>query len=283
MKLKKICGDTHYIPGITNVMVYDDIMVDPSNNENVDWDNIKLNFNMALVTHGHTDHFWNGAKLRKTGTKIYAPRDERGFMENPSVNTSGIFNWARPPESMLPWFFKGVPCPVDGTLEDIDDLPLETFPLPGHTQWQTGFLTPDGVLMVSDAIVTKKIWDTKRMVFYTTPYDAKNTLKAIMDSDAEWVLASHADLMTGDEAAELAEINIRGIDSIEAAVIDALEGGEYSTEEMVSRVGVALNVRCDFSMHLIVVTTVRAFLHALYETGKAEYVLRDHRIMWRLR
>jgi glyoxylase-like metal-dependent hydrolase (beta-lactamase superfamily II) len=281
LKPVKISGDTFYVPGITNACIYKDIMIDPGNNENINWDDTGLKFRIALVTHGHTDHFWNGVKLRKNGTKIFAPRDERAFIENPSVNTSGIFNWARPPDSMLPWFFKGVPCPVDGNIENIESLSITPVPLPGHTQWQTGFMTPDGVLIVSDAIVSKKIWDTKKVVFYTAPDDAKKTLKAIMDSDAEYVLGSHTELLPMDHAVELAEINIKGIDMLESAILSAINGKELSTEEATGRIGKELGVREDLSMHLILVTTVKAFLHSLYEKGIADYELKGHRIMWR--
>ena len=282
MKPVKITGDTCYVPGITNVMIYKDVMVDPSNNENIDWDNID-GFGSAFITHGHTDHFWNGAKLRSKGTKIYAPRDERGFIENTELNTNGIFCWAKPPDSMLPWFFKGNPCPVDGTIESLEDMPLKAVPLPGHTQWQVGYMTPDGVLMVSDAVVTEKIWETKRMVYYTSPMLARDTLEYIMDSDAEWILPSHGELMSKDDAIELCEVNLHGIRSIEKAVVEVLGRGESSTEDMVYGVAMKLKVRNDFSMHLIAETTVRSFLHMLYNRGVVDYRLIDHKVLWKMK
>ena len=72
LKPVKVTGDTFYIPGITNVCLYKDYLIDPSNNENVDWDS-PMPVKTALISHCHTDHFWNGAKLHARGVKTYAP------------------------------------------------------------------------------------------------------------------------------------------------------------------------------------------------------------------
>ncbi len=278
MKRVHISGDTYYVPGITNVCLYRDYMIDPSNNENVDWDH-PPEVKYALVSHLHTDHFWNGAKMRAAGAKVYAPRCERSAIENTDINVNGNFCWAVPPEGMRPWYFTSVSCPVDGAIDELD-MPLKVVPLPGHTQWQVGFLTPDNVLAAADAIVTKKVWDTKRIVYYTSPDDARRSLEYIRDCGADYVIPSHCSLLSKDEAAELAEVNLKGIDMLEEAVLKVLGREERTTEEMVSGTGCALKIRDDFTMNIVVETTVRAFLFMLSRQNRVRYQLRQHKVYW---
>lgn len=278
MEPANISGDTCYVPGITNVLFYKDCLVDPGNCENIDWDN-PPRVRLAAITHLHSDHFWNGAKLHSAGTKIYASRSERSAIENTDVNTNGSFCLAVPPQSMLSWFFKKVCCPVDGIIEELQ-WPLEAIPLPGHTQWQFGFMTPDGVLAAADALIAKKVWDTKKIVFYTSPADARRSLIHILDSGADYIMPAHGDLLNKDQAADLVAVNLRGIDMLEDLVLESLGKDERTTEEMVSSVACTLKMRDDFTMHSIAETTVRAFLHMLNEENRVRYELRGHKVYW---
>ena len=284
MKLVRISGDTYYVPGTTNVCVYGDYVVDPGKNDNVDWDHPEASFgrkiSVALISHGHNDHFWHAADMRKKGIRIFSPWGERPMIEDIDVHMNAFFLGVRPPEGMRPWYFKGTPCPVDGVLEDLN-MPLKAVPLPGHTEWQTGFMTPDGVLLAVDAIVDKKMWETKGIVYHTSIPDVRRSLHVIMDSDAEFVLPSHTPLLTKDDAVELAEINLKGIDRLEHIVMDSLDMEGVSTEEAVSRVCLALKLQENFTMHLVGETTVRAFLHDLFERKAVDYELKGHKVFWR--
>ncbi len=284
MKLVRIIGDTFYVPGMTNIGVYGDYVVDPGKNENVDWERPEVSFGrkfaIALITHGHNDHFWHAADMRNRGTKIYAPRDEWPIIENIDIHMNSFFLGVRPPEGMKPWYFKGTPCPIDGAVEELD-MPLKTMPLAGHTNWQQGFMTPDGVFFAADAIVDKKVWEKKGILYCTSIPDTRRSLKSIMDTDAEFVLPSHTPLLTRDEAVELADVNLIGLDRLEQIVLDALDQEGVSTEEAVSRVCLALQLKEDFNMHLVGETVVRAFLHDLNERKVVDYELTGHRVLWR--
>lgn len=284
MKLVKISGDTYYVAGMTNIGVYKDYVIDPGKNENVNWESPEVSFgrpfSKALITHGHTDHFWHAARLRCRGTKIYAPRGERPAIEKIEHNMNGFFYWIEPPMSMRPWYFRGTPCPVDGFVEELE-MPVKVMPLPGHTDWQAGYLTPDGVLMAGDAIIAKAVWDTKGIVYCNDIARARQSLRDIIDSDAEWVLPSHTELLTKEAAVELAGANLDGMDALERLIIDCLDQNGVSIEMLVCQVCCRLKMKDDFSVHLVGETTVRAFLHSLYAAGAVDYELKSHRVLWR--
>jgi glyoxylase-like metal-dependent hydrolase (beta-lactamase superfamily II) len=286
MKLVKIVGDTYYVPGLTNVGVYGDYVIDPGKNENIDWERPDLSFGKnipyALITHGHNDHFWHASDLRSKGTMIYAPAGERPMIESIDIHVNGFFLWVKPPEGMKPWYFRGKPCPVDGPVEGLE-MPLKIIPLTGHTDWQAGYMTPDGVLVAGDALAAKKAWEKAGIVYNTNIPQTRRTLLSLMDTDADRVLPAHTELLDREEAVELAEINLRGLDREESAVLDALENDGCSTETIVSKVCQAFSLKDEFNVHLVGETVVRAFLHALYEEGTVDYELKGHRVMWRKR
>jgi glyoxylase-like metal-dependent hydrolase (beta-lactamase superfamily II) len=286
MKLVRIAGDTYYVPGMTNIGVYKDYVIDPGKNDHVDWKHPEASFNRkinhALITHGHDDHFWHAADLRNSGARVYAPAGERKFIEDIDAHAKGFFMWVRPPEGMKPWYFRGTSCPTDCIVEAVE-MPLEVVPLPGHTEHQVGYMTPDGVLIAADALVDKRTWATQGIFYYTDIPDARRTLKGIMDTDAEWVLSTHTELLTAEKAAELAEANLQGLDRLGQIVLDAIGKDSSSTESVVGKVCLSLNMKDEFSVHLVGETTVRAFLHALYESGSIGYELKGHKVMWHVK
>jgi glyoxylase-like metal-dependent hydrolase (beta-lactamase superfamily II) len=288
MKLVHIAGDTFYVPGMTNVCIYKDYVIDPGKNRHVDWARPEASFgrpiSRALVTHAHEDHFWHAGDLRDKGTAIYAPSGERAMIEDIAIHTNGFFLWVKPPEEMKPWYFRGRSCPVDGTVEGLE-MPLKVVPLPGHTDAQAGYLTPDGVLVAADSMVAKDVWDTTGIFYFTDVPETRRTLKGIMDNTAgaDWVLPTHTELLTPGQAAELAEVNMRGLDRLERLVLDAAGQKGASTEAVTTRVCLALDMKDEFSVHLVGETIVRAFLHSLYEAGAIDYELKGHQVLWRVR
>lgn len=284
MKPVNIAGDTYYIPGMTNVGVYKDYVIDPGKNGHVEWSCPETSFgtqiSRVLITHGHEDHFWHANDLRKTGAMVYSPAGERPMIENIAVHIHGFFLWVKPPIGMKPWYFRGKSCPVDGHVEELD-MPIKVVPMPGHTDCQVGYMTPDGVLMAADALVAKDVWETDGIFYNTNIPDTKRTLKDIMDTDADWVLPTHTELLTREQASELAQENLKGLDRFELLVIEAIGENGASTESITSDVCLALNMKDEFSVHLVGETMVRAFLHALYEAGTVDYELKGHKVIWK--
>ncbi len=283
MKLVKITGDTYYVPGMTNVGVYKDYVIDPGKNENVDWERPEYSFGrkfaFALITHGHDDHYWNASVLRSKGTGIYAPAGERPMIECADLHMKGFFLWVKPPEGMKPWYFKAAAMPDRWNGRSLE-MPLKVVPLPGHTDCQTGYMTPDGVLMAGDALAAKKVWEKAGIVYNTNIPGTRQTLRDIMDTDADLVMPAHTEVLTKEQAVELAEINLKGLDRVERTVLDAIDKNGTSTEEIVSRVCLAFHMKDEFNFHLVGETIVRAFLHSLYESKVVDYELKGHKVLW---
>jgi glyoxylase-like metal-dependent hydrolase (beta-lactamase superfamily II) len=284
MKLVHVAGDTCYFPGMTNIGVYKDYVIDPGKNDLVDWKRPENTFggkiSCGLITHCHDDHFWHAADLRASGAKIYAPAVERPLIEDLEIHTKGFYQWVTPPDGMKPWYFRGTSCPIDGPVEELS-MPLEIVPMPGHTAGHVGYLTPDGVLFAADAMVAKDVWASAGIFYFTDIPGTRQTLRSLMDTDADWVLPTHTGLMTREEAVELADVNLKGLERLERLVIDAIGKNGTSTETITSKVCRALGMKDEFSVHLVGETAVRAFLHALYVDKAVDYELKGHRVLWR--
>ncbi|HTX43493.1 MAG TPA: MBL fold metallo-hydrolase, partial [Methanocella sp.] len=111
----------------------------------------------------------------------------------------------------------------------------------------------------------------------------RRTLKAIMDTDADWVLPAHAGPLSREDAAEAAEANLKGISRLERLVVGAMDGRGISAEDVVCDVSRELKLEDTFNVHLVAETVVRAMLHSLYEEGAADYELKGHKVLWRNR
>jgi glyoxylase-like metal-dependent hydrolase (beta-lactamase superfamily II) len=141
-------------------------------------------------------------------------------------------------------------------------------------------MTPDGVLIAADALVAKDVWETAGIFYFTNIPDTRRTLEGLMATDADLVLPTHTGLLTREEAVELANINLKGLDRLEQLVIDAIGKTGTSTEAITSKVCRALAMKDEFSVHLVGETAVRAFLHALYEAKSIDYELTGHKVLW---
>ena len=107
-------------------------------------------------------------------------------------------------------------------------------------------------------------------------------MKRLQGTDADWVMPTHVAPMTGEQASELAGVSLEGLDRLERIILDSMDKDGLSTETITSKACVALKIKDEFSIHLTGETTVRAFLHALYEAGTIDYELKEHRVLWRI-
>src|SRR5215469_3920407 len=116
-----------------------------------------------LVTHAHADHFGGAHYLvRQTGLKVYATRVEAAVMAGPILEPLYLFSGAQPPRELQQKFLLAKPCLADvilsGTEQSIEQIPVQLFPLPGHSLEQVG-LAYGETLFVGDAYLTPDILD----------------------------------------------------------------------------------------------------------------------------
>ena len=148
-----------------------------------------IEISTLLTSHFHRDHVGNHAALKaRFGCTVYMTPFAAALCGDPNnVRGTGY-------ESPLLTKARGggITCPADalfsteGVLE-VQGVRFTVLPLPGHSQEQVGFVTPDGAAYLSDTILSAPVVDALRIP-YCTDLQAKESLR---DLRAEAYILAH--------------------------------------------------------------------------------------------
>ena len=178
LELKKIKGNTFYIPSPANIGLYlqgnSAWLIDSGNDKEAGRQICKLlgseglEIKMIINTHSNADHAGGNSFIQqKTGCRIAATRLEAAFIENPLLEPAFLFG-GFPHSGIRNKFLMAQPSKVTDIFtagEKLPDTDLETFPLPGHFFDMAGIRTPDNVVFLADSLFSEHIVN-KYSVFY---------------------------------------------------------------------------------------------------------------------
>ena len=166
--VERLSDRTGYLPGAVNVGVVwiDDrhvLMVDTGLNESNGKKALRAIDGAGgtvvgvLTTHAHADHFGaNATVVKRTAAKVYAPPIDEAVVRHPELMPRLLYAGADPPPSMRGRFLLAEPSPVDAVLghgrTNVEGVPIEVVPLPGHSPGQVGYLI-DGVFFSADIVL----------------------------------------------------------------------------------------------------------------------------------
>lgn len=266
-----------------------------------------------VITHAHADHFGGAHYLvAQTGLKVYATRLEAAVMAGPILEPLYLFSGAQPPRELQQKFLLAKPCSADvvltGTEQSIEDIPLQLFPLPGHSLDQIG-LAYGETLFTGDAFLTPEILDKHGIPFYTDVQMGLTSLTqllTLLDTDAgsategdetplkagvpkgtgqtfKHIVAGHGEIYSSAQQAKgVILYTSRRLESILEFVRAALaDGGARPVGEIVEAVAGSLKINLStLSQYVLCQTTVQAALSALYARAEVFPLLRENRLLW---
>lgn len=241
--------------------------------------------NSAIITHGHWDHFYGIVKIKEAfpEIKVYASSIEKAFIENPYLEFYSYFSSTSPLKvSETPLDFKGVK--VDGVIDkgivEINGEKMEIIPLSGHSPLGIGILYK-GVLFAGDCLYSVPSLNMFKMPFYTDIESQFKDLDALSDYQIEYCLPAHGLPIRGaiDYKNALVENRIK-LESLEKMILDLIKGGK-SEDQLKKEIAEKLSINYDFTKYIYVTITTKAFLHYLYNTGKADFEIKDGILLWK--
>lgn len=272
-----LSGDTYVVPGLTNAGFFAGLGIDTCEDESR-YAGVALD--TLAITHGHADHFSAAHAIRAAGARVLAARDDAALIENPDINIRGMFSWAKPSDEMTTKLFRGIPCRVDGYLEEFVDERASAIPLPGHTLGHTGFLTADGVLFTGDALYLSDLWEKHPLPYAIDPGMAVASLERIRDTDCSWIVPAHGRPVSREEAESHLAFHIGQVRAIELLLLEGLSSG-LTTEQAVAFLSEKRGLAENAAAYWLAVTTVKGYLSGLLARGEIEFFVHGHAGWWK--
>lgn len=246
----------------------------------------------ALNTHAHADHCGGNARLmEKTGCEIWAGKGTDALLENPDIEMNIIWGGTAVKELQTRYFIarksRASKILEEGKAERIHAgngkfIAVEPIPLGGHYIRQLGFLVTDTdgkkTLFMGDAIsgrnVIRKYW----IQYLLDEAGTKETLSRLPSIDADFYVPSHGQLVNDIEG--LSELNLIAVLETENLILDIIRTPKTAEEilkEVADRNGITLKA----AQFVLIGSTIRSYLSALRDEGRADYEIRENRMFWK--
>ncbi|MGN0487068.1 MAG: MBL fold metallo-hydrolase [Acutalibacteraceae bacterium] len=159
----------------------------------------------VIDTHCHVDHICGNRFFReKYGCRLLCTAGEQMFIAEPDLEPKFYYSGIDTDKSKNP-FFMVEPSRAEVITPENTPEGFEIIPLPGHSFDMVGVRTPDNVVCLADAVLSRRTWDEYKLPFYHNINASLKTFDAVSDMQAEWFLPSHDKPVR--EIAELAQYN----------------------------------------------------------------------------
>ena len=275
-------GNTYYYSAFSNVGVYklnksEVLLIDSCDHKRMvrGLDGILekngLRVRTIIDTHCHVDHIaGNKYFYDKYGCEILASKGEQGFIAYPDREPRFYYSGIDTDKSRNPFFNTEA---SDAKVITAQNTPegFEIIPLPGHSFDMIGVRTPDDVVFLADAILSKKTWDEYKLPFFYSVNESLQTLKDIQNIKAKLFVPAHDEPL--NDICELAEYNIKSMKHKKELICDICEGKSF--EDIFAAVIDKLGLRIMTPKYPMYAVMVRNFLQSLVEDETIQATLED--------
>ncbi|MDW7652396.1 MAG: MBL fold metallo-hydrolase [Bacillota bacterium] len=292
LELKKITGNTYYIPGAVNTGVVvngnDCLVIDTG----LDRYAGKLLYRClakedltprAIInTHSHADHFGGNTMFREmTDVKIYASHFEKAIIENPYLEPFYLFS-AAPVKDLTTRFLMAPASPVDGILEpgpfSVFGFNVDIISLPGHSPGQIGVVTEDNVIFSADAYFGQAILEKYGMPYCADISASLDTLRNLWQSSYAKYVPCHGE--PADKPTEEILKNVSVIEKTLEKILGFVEEEPRTREEVLAFIMTTEKRELNPVQYVLNHGAITACLSHLHKIGKAAYKFADGKMLW---
>jgi len=120
-----------------------------------------------------------------------------------------------------------------------------------------------------------------KMPFYTDIASQFNDLDILSKYHIDYCLPAHGLPIRGAEDFKVAlSENRKKLEYLESLILNLIQDGK-SEDELKKEIAKNLSINFDITKYLYVTITTKAFLHYLYNTGKATFEIQDGILLWK--
>ena len=239
---------------------------------------------VVLLTHYHSDHVEAVEEL--SPSEVIASARDAPMVRDPELRVLSTFNYPLPPTDPA-LMFRARPARVTHELGDGDQRygPIEVVRVPGHTEGQLAYSTPDGVIHVGDAMFGDKVLQKYGVPYHKYPCQSIESLERLSTtiSRYEYVVPGHGPIVRGPEAGPLIDLNLSALKALVEQVEEALRSAS-DVREVVQRVARGHPGASWTPDNLMLLeASVKGVIGCLRAQGRLEEEVSDGVLRWRLR
>ncbi|SMB92312.1 Glyoxylase, beta-lactamase superfamily II [Desulfonispora thiosulfatigenes DSM 11270] len=294
MNLKRIHGNTYYIPGATNIGVYlfkdkYTLLVDSGiNNQQTRkiteiLSEHNMNVKYIINTHNHIDHTGGNSFIKEhfPGSIIYASEKEKLYIENDLLFPLYLYG-GYPINYFAKNFKRSKENLVDETIytgiNKINNEKFEIIAIPGHAEGQIGIGTRDRVVFLGDALFSEEIINKYSFPFLFNIKEQLDTYDIIGSLDYDYFVLSHGEnIYDKKEINNLIEINKNNLDKYFEIIIELLNQPK-TKEDLLEEITILEDLNLDLKEYYFSLSTVAAFITFLYNKEIIKYELENGKL-----
>lgn len=278
--MQQINGNSYYFQSQVSIGGYKVghqlLLIDTGNDDSSIRKAIRNFDNIEVIgifnTHSHADHCGGNAYIQKNfNVNTYCPEVEHAFVQNPILEPTYLYG-AHPLETLQNKFLMAKPSKVTHIIESeapIDVLFKEgthrfiPISLKGHSPNQYGFLSPDDIAYLGDALIACEMIDKHPLIFTYNVAEHYKSLERLKTLSAKGYVIAHGGFYT--QIDDLINANIQALNATQYHLLNALVDAPMTIDQLHNMLSNVYHLNETLPLHILNRSVIKAHISYLVD------------------